>query len=168
MSTDNEKVQAGAKKRPLLVVLFLFFALLAGAAVGYFGYQLKESSANLPESKEKENKSTETAAAEPIYFPLETFTVSLQPAEHDDDRVLYIGITLRLKNQASRTLIEKYLPEIRSRLLRVFSQQNASELAGDEGKALLVERIKTEVSKPLYPDQKADVTDVLFNAFILR
>lgn len=52
----------------------------------------------------------------------------------DADRVLYIGITLRLKDEATRSRLSEYLPEVRSRLLLLFSRQDAAVLATEEGK----------------------------------
>lgn len=168
MSTNNVNAQSAPKKRSLGFIVILLVTLISCTTAGYCWYQLQEIKTSLQDGKGNEKGMAKSTPAEPIYFPLETFTVSLKPVDDDEDRVLYIGITLRLKNNESRMLMERFLPEIRSRLLRVFSQQNAKELSGDEGKSQLVERIKAEVNKPLYPDQKVEVTDVLFNAFILR
>lgn len=99
---------------------------------------------------------------------METFTVSLQPDEHEEDRVLYIGLTLRLADEESKVLIEQFMPEVRSRLLVVLSQQKARELSGDADKVRLINQIKEVIRQPLSPEQSANVTDVLFNAFIIR
>lgn len=62
-----------------------------------------------------------------------------------------------------------YLPEVRSRLLLLFSRQDAAVLATEEGKKNLIAEIKTTLSTPLVAGQpKQDVTDVLYTAFILR
>ena len=77
----------------------------------------------------------------PVFFALDTFTVNLG----DADRVLYIGITL------------------------LFSRQDASALATDEGKQKLAAAIKEVIATPLVVGQpKQEVTDVLYTAFILR
>ena len=100
----------------------------------------------------------------PVFYALDTFTVNLG----DADRVLYIGITLRLKDEATRSRLSEYLPEVRSRLLLLFSRQDAAVLA-TEGKKNLIAEIKTTLSTPLVAGQpKQDVTDVLYTAFILR
>ena len=101
----------------------------------------------------------------PVFFALDTFTVNLG----DADRVLYIGVTLRLKDEASRTRLNEYLPEVRSRLLLLFSRQDANALSTEEGKQKLIAAIKETLSPPLVAGQpKQDVTDVLYTAFILR
>ena len=101
----------------------------------------------------------------PDFYPLDTFTVNLG----DADRVLYVGITLRLKDEATRARLNDYLPEVRSRLLLLFSRQDASALATDVGKQKLVDAIKQTLATPLVNGQpKQEVTDVLYTAFILR
>lgn len=96
---------------------------------------------------------------------MDTFTVNLG----DADRVLYIGITLRLKDEATRARLNDYLPEVRSRLLLLFSRQDATGLSTDDGKQKLVEAIKQTLAPPLVTGQpKQEVTDVLYTAFILR
>nr|VUD23698.1 flagellar basal body-associated protein FliL [Salmonella sp. NCTC 7297] len=47
---------------------------------------------------------------------------------------MYIGVTLRLKDEATRARLNEYLPEVRSRLLLLFSRQNAAELSTEAGK----------------------------------
>ena len=101
----------------------------------------------------------------PVFYALDTFTVNLG----DADRVLYIGITLRLKDETTRSRLSEYLPEVRSRLLLLFSRQDAAVLATEEGKQKLIAAIKAILSTPLVAGQpKQDVTDVLYTAFILR
>ncbi len=110
-------------------------------------------------------KRSNASCPSPVFYALDTFTVNLG----DADRVLYIGITLRLKDEATRSRLSEYLPEVRSRLLLLFSRQDAAVLATEEGKKNLIAEIKTTLSTPLVAGQpKQDVTDVLYTAFILR
>ncbi len=57
------------------------------------------------------------------------------------DRVLYIGITLRLHDENTRKRLHDYLPEVRSRLL-LLSRQHANKIATDAGKQQLMTEIK--------------------------
>lgn len=75
-------------------------------------------------------KRSNASCPSPVFYALDTFTVNLG----DADRVLYIGITLRLKDEATRSRLSEYLPEVRSRLLLLFSRQDAAVLATEEGK----------------------------------
>lgn len=161
-----KKNSADAKKKKggLGIALFALIALGACAVAGYTWYELKHVKTQIANGAEAQ---TPAASPVPLYMPLETFTVSLKPTEEDADRVLYIGLTLRLRDESSRDLLEEFLPEIRSRLLVLLSQQTAEQLATSEGKTALIDQIKGELNKPI-SNRSAAVSDVLYNAFILR
>ena len=83
--------------------------------------------------------------------------------------MLYVGFTLRLPDQETLQRVNDYLPEVRSRLLLLLSNQNAASLGNEQGKQELVKQIKATLAPPLVPGQPPQmVTDVLFTAFILR
>lgn len=159
-----KKNAGGSKSRFLIIFLVAFIALGASAIAGYTWYELKKVEAKVSSSTELQKAAV---AQTPVFMPLETFTVSLKP-DADGDRVLYIGVTLRLDNEQSRKVLEEYLPDVRSRLLVLFSQQSAQTLATDEGKKKLRTQIADEINTLVYDHQKAVITDVLYNAFILR
>jgi flagellar FliL protein len=145
-------------KRSIWIPLLVLITLAACATAGYSYWRMQKH----PSAAAKAELPPPPA---PVFFALDTFTVNLG----DADRVLYIGITLRLKDDATRTRLSEYLPEVRSRLLLLFSRQQADGLATDEGKQKLVEAIKQTLAAPLVNGQpKQEVTDVLYTAFILR
>ncbi|MTD37439.1 flagellar basal body-associated protein FliL [Erwinia sp. CPCC 100877] len=161
-----KKNSADAKKKKggLVVALFALIALGACAVAGYTWYELKDVKTQIANGNEA---APPVVSQVPLYMPLETFTVSLKPTEEDEDRILYIGLTLRLRDENSRALLEEFLPEIRSRLLVLLSQHTAEQLATSEGKTALIDQIKRELNKPV-SDRSAEVIDVLYNAFVLR
>jgi len=169
MPKTKKKASGNGSKRSFIFLLLMLIILGLGGISGYMYYQLHKIKS---QDQEKQNITSPTekniASQSPIYIELDTFTVSLKPVENDSDRVLYVGLTLRLKDEKSKALIAKFLPEIRSRLLLLFSQQTGAELATDNGKLELIKKIKDVVSLPLAEQQSAKVEDVLFNAFILR
>ena len=145
-------------KRSIWIPLLVLITLAACATAGYSYWRSQQA----PSATAKAEPPPPPA---PVFFPMDTFTVNLG----DADRVLYIGITLRLKDEATRSRLSEYLPEVRSRLLLLFSRQDAAVLATEEGKKNLIAEIKTTLSTPLVAGQpKQDVTDVLYTAFILR
>lgn len=103
-----------------------------------------------------------------IYFPLEAFTLNLTSANQPGGRVLYIGLTLKLNDKKSQENVKELLPEIRSHLLVLFSQQIVSELLTAEGKQKLANETKELINQLFVGKQQVEVIDVLFNAFILR
>ncbi|BCU55092.1 flagellar basal body-associated protein FliL [Enterobacter kobei] len=146
-------------KRGIWIPLLVLITLAACATAGYSYWRMQQHPADASKKAEL------PPPPAPVFFALDTFTVNLG----DADRVLYVGITLRLKDDATRTRLSEYLPEVRSRLLLLFSRQDASQLATAEGKQKLVDAIKDTLSSPLVAGQpKQEVTDVLYTAFILR
>ena len=146
-------------KRSIWIPLLVLITLAACATAGYSYWRMQQ------EPTTAAAKAEAPPPPAPVFFPLDTFTVNLG----DADRVLYIGITLRLKDEATRSRLSEYLPEVRSRLLLLFSRQDAAVLATEEGKKNLIAEIKTTLSTPLVAGQpKQDVTDVLYTAFILQ
>ncbi|AVF34709.1 flagellar basal body-associated protein FliL [Rahnella sikkimica] len=154
------------KKRPLMMILLLLITLGACGAAGYAWWMMhKQQPAN---GSAAEVKKSEPPAA-PIFLALDTFTVNLQTPDNDPDRVLYIGLTLRLPDEQNRATLTEYLPEVRSRLLLLLSRQKTGDLANEAGKQQLVQEIKQVLDAPLVKGQPPQViNDVLFTAFILR
>ncbi|CEJ65887.1 MULTISPECIES: flagellar basal body-associated protein FliL [Citrobacter] len=145
-------------KRAIWIPLLVLITLAALATAGYSYWRMQQQ----PSASVKAEPAPPPA---PVFFALDTFTVNLG----DADRVLYIGITLRMKDEATRSRFNEYLPEVRSRLLLLFSRQNAATLATEEGKQQLIAAIKETLATPLVVGQpKQVVTDVLYTAFILR
>ena len=149
------------RKRKIWIPLLVLITLAACATAGYSYWRMQQH----PSTDAKAETEAPPPPPAPVFFALDTFTVNLG----DADRVLYIGITLRLKDDATRARLSEYLPEVRSRLLLLFSRQDASKLATDEGKQQLATAIKEATATPLVAGQpKQEVTDVLYTAFILR
>jgi len=169
MPNTTQKASAGGKKRTVVIIILALIIIVVGALAGYTFYQLHTMRSALQSGAEQsEALKKADPPPPPIYILLDSFTVSLQPGEKEGDRVLYIGLTLRLKDEPAAATLRQFLPEVRSRLLLLFSQQTAEALATDGGKVALRDNIKQVVNQPLADGQSVTVTDVLFNAFILR
>ncbi|QHM71484.1 flagellar basal body-associated protein FliL [Mixta intestinalis] len=159
--SDNAK--AKGRKRSILIPVLLVVTLAACSVAGYAVWRMMNKTGGHAESVKVE------PPAAPVFFALDTFTVNLVNADNDPDRVLYVGFTLRLPDEATRLRMNDYLPEVRSRLLLLLSRQDALKLATEPGKQALVEQIKQVLAPPLVKGQPAQVvSDVLFTAFILR
>lgn len=163
MSKRNKNDAGSGKKNTLVIFLLLLLVVGACGMAGYTFYEM-----NKMKKDDGAGEVKKVVVAVPMYIPLDTFTVSLKPVARQPDRVLYIGLTLRVKDDDAKALVEKFLPEIRSRLLMLFSQQTFDVLSTDEGKQHLTIKIKDAVNQTLAANHSAGVTDVLYNAFILR
>jgi flagellar FliL protein len=110
---------------------------------------------------------TPIAVPAPIFVPIEAFTVTLQNAE--TERIMHVGLTLRVSDEQTRTRLEKYMPEVRSRILMVLSSQSPTAVQTQQGKTDMVTAIKQAVNRPFSPLPDGQyVTDVLFTAFVVQ
>lgn len=169
MSNKKKSTTTGKSKlRTLFILVILLLAIAACGIAAWTLYEMKNMQARLLSENDLPEVTEVVEPIAPVYVPLDTFTVSLKPGSEEYDRVLYIGLTLRVGNEEDKSRIEKYLPEVRSRLLMLFSGRSAEELSVNEGKSQLIQDIKQILSTPLDEKSGVTVTDVLFNAFILR
>ena len=146
--------------------LIILLALIALAGAGFGGYTWWTTQQNTQTASEEEKRPN---MPQPIFMELEPFTVNLAGADNGPDRVLYIHITLRLANEKSSKKLHEYLPEVRSRLLLLLSEQKSKNIEVHEGKLQLMKDIKQTLTPTLIPgDTDQDISDVLFTTFILR
>ncbi|TKI08284.1 flagellar basal body-associated protein FliL [Martelella alba] len=144
-------------------VLIIIVLLAACGAGGYYWWRHPEISGWMKRT------TTPPPPPAPIFLALDTFTVNLVNPTNDPERVLYIGVTLRLPDEATRKRLNEYLPAVRSRLIMLLSRQDADALASVQGKQQLIQQIKQVLSVPYVNGQAGPVVDdVLFTAFILR
>ncbi len=156
-------------KRSSLLILLILLVILGIGAVGAYSYiEIKKLHSQVVNMKGGNEPVAQEEHVAPVYEDLEAFTVSLKPDSNNDDHVLYIGLTLRLKNDNAKVILNENLPDVRSRLLVLFSQQSSEELISDDAKNKLAEKIKSVISEPLSGKKQVMVDSVLFNAFILR
>ncbi|HFF1652984.1 TPA: flagellar basal body-associated protein FliL [Providencia rettgeri] len=145
--------------------LLILFALVALAGAGFGGYTWWTTQQGTQTASEDEKRPN---MPQPIFMELEPFTVNLAGVD-GPDRVLYIHVTLRLANEKSRKQLHEYLPEVRSRLLLLLSEQKAKNIENHDGKLQLMKEIKQTLTPTLIPgDTDQDISDVLFTTFILR
>ena len=167
MPKKKQATQSG-KKSPVVVLLILLI-MLGVCAIGAYAYieisKLKSQVTNIKDGSEHP-AAVENAA--PVYLELDTFTVSLKPDANENDRILYIGLTLKLQSAEAEQIVLKHLPEIRSHLLVLFSQQTAAELVSEQAKEILATKVAETINASVAGQNKPMVTKVLFNAFILR
>lgn len=110
---------------------------------------------------------TPVAVPAPIFVPIEAFTVTLQ--NPDTERIMHVGLTLRVSDEQTRTRLEKYMPEVRSRILMVLSSQSPTGVQTQQGKTDMANAIKQAVNRPFSPMPDGQyVTDVLFTAFVVQ
>lgn len=150
------------KKISILTIVLILIMLLASGAAVYFWYQ-------------KQGKSTievheELPIASPVFFTLKPFTVSLPIAEDsiEINKVLYIGMVLRIADENQKTVLLEYLPEVRSDVLLLVSKQTVNNLKTEMGKLELQEQVKMTLSRQYDTKNLVKIDEVLFTDFIIR
>lgn len=152
----------GNGKTGWLLVILLVLVAAGGSAAGV--YFLMDKGTHGADRAE--------AAAEPtlapIFVPITPFTVNLRSAEREE-RLLYVGLSLQVTDKASEEFLKQYMPQLRSRLLKLFAAQTAAELMTPGGKDQLSAKILEMLQQPMAtPQPTLRVTDVLYTDFIVQ
>ncbi|MEA2119475.1 flagellar basal body-associated protein FliL [Halovibrio sp. HP20-50] len=154
---------SGGSKKLLWIMIILVLLSSAGAAAAIYMVidQRDDTAAEGDVAQEMEPEA-------PIFMSIEPFTVNLADDRHGS-RLLYTGITLRVGNEASKTILEEHMPQVRSRLLMLLSGKQAEELTSSEGKQQLAQAIVDRLNAPLTENQPPlDLREVLFTEFIVQ
>ncbi len=151
---------SGGSKKLLWVMIILVLLSSAGAAAAiYLVLDQRDSG-------EVQQQTIELTP--PVFTRIEPFTVNLADDRYGS-RLLYTGITLRVGNEQSKTIIEEHMPQVRSRLLILLSGKQANELTSTEGKEELAQAIISRLNVPLTENQPPlDLREVLFTEFIVQ
>lgn len=86
---------------------------------------------------------------EPIYLPLESFTVNL--LDPDVERYALIGLTLELRDKKDLDRFKRLMPALRSQFLLVMSRKTPSELLAPDGKRVLARELQRSAAAVLTP-----------------
>ncbi|MBD3895223.1 flagellar basal body-associated protein FliL [Halomonas sp. ML-15] len=155
---------AGSRKPWWIIGLLIILFSMGSSAAMYFMMDNRDDPA--PESAQTAVEDSRAPA--PIFVDINPFTVNLQ-SRHYDQRLLYVGLSLRVGNETTRELIEEHMPQVRSRLLMLLSSQQAEELTSPEGKQQLSAEILALFDQPLTdPQPSLMVNDVLYTEFIVQ
>lgn len=155
---------SGGSKKLLWIMIILVLLSSGGAAAAIYMVMNQSNNGN---SNGEQAQEVVAQRQSPIFVEVEPFTVNL--ADDRASRLLYTGITLRVGNEESKTILEEHMPQVRSRLITVLSAMQASELTSSEGKELLSQRIINRLEVPLAENQPPlELREVLFTEFIVQ
>ena len=148
-----------AKSKKLLIIGAITALLLCCGGAAYFF---------LHKSHADEAKPAEAAAhKQPVYLPLETFTVNLRDA--DQERFLQVIINLEVTDNAVVDAFKKQMPAVRSHILLLLTSKTSAELVPREGKEKLSAEIATDLRALLEgPDAGKGLGQVLFTHFVIQ
>ncbi|WP_106420141.1 flagellar basal body-associated protein FliL [Salinicola tamaricis] len=156
--------QAAPRKKRSRLIIGLLIVLLAAAssAAVYFFLDSKSGAEDVAAVEEKPAE-----PPTPIFVTIAPFTVNLQ--SDYGDRLLYVGLSLRVGDQTTSDFLVQHMPEIRSRLLMLLSGKSAEELIKPQGKVELKREILGLFDTPITtPQPKLSIDDVLFSDFIVQ
>lgn len=154
---------AGRKSQWLLLILLVVVAAGGSAAGMYFllGSNKGSEAAAAPAAEPQEPQ-------EPIFVAIKPFTVNLR-SEDNEQRLLYVGLSLKVGSEESAQLLQTYMPEVRSRLLTLLAGRTAGELMTPDGKQQLSAKIIETLRQPMAPQQsELRLNDVLYTEFIVQ
>ena len=159
--------------RPLLSLLALIAVAAASAATTWLWTSQTQQTAAADTSAATGTTPVRPAVAlntpppPPIFLGLDAFTVTLQNS--NIERMVHMKLTLRMDDDASRERIERYMPEVRSRVLMVLSNQSPDAVITPKGKMNLAEAVLTALAEPFKPlNEGQSVRDVLFTEFVVQ
>jgi len=160
MAQDAKQAAEAPKSKKKLIAIIAAVALLAGGGgAAWFFMQPKAGD-------KKEEKKTEPAKA-PVFLPLETFTVNLQP--DPDEKFLQLEATVQVASPEVAEQLKVQMPAVRNRILMLLTSKTAADVSSPEGKQQLSDEMLAELKKPFVAGEKPqDVTSVLFTSFVVQ
>ena len=142
-------VAAPKSKKKLIIIAAVAVLLAGGGAAAWFmmGGKHKDGES---QAKAEEAKKAAKPAGPPVFLPLESFIVNLQP--QTSSQFLQADITLRLADQHVVDEVKALMPEVRDRVLGLLATKNAQELTAPGGRDKLAEAVRMEVTRVVDPD----------------
>ena len=163
---DAGLAPAGASKKKLLIIV-LGAVLVAGGIGGGAAWYFLHGKADKEESAPSKKKHAASKAGPPVFVPIDSFTVNLQP--ENGEQYLQVAFTLQVPTQKDGEDIKANMAKVRSRVLLLLSGKKASEISSVEGKRQLVKEIIASLNQPFVDKgEPQQVSDVLFTAFIIQ
>jgi len=167
-STSVSTSNGGGRFGKILLGLLLV-VLVVGTSIGATVFILQKAGLPLNGNQAESPYESKQPAPlpPPIFAPLEPFTVTLR--DDRTTRILYLAVTLRLTDEASRNMVNEYMPEVRDRVLRLLSIQNPNYVQTPEGREKLVHDLLYILQQPYQPQPRGpEISAVLFTAFVVQ
>ena len=177
MSTEAQAAPTAApaapkkSRRGLLIVIALLVVVLAGGGGAAYWFLLRPAPAEAAEAEAEAEPEAEPATG---VVPLEPFVVNL--ADPGVSRFLRVTLALVVADETVAKELheeEMQLLRVRSAVIDLLSQKQASELVTPEGKAALKAAIAEGATAALAAgshdaEHALEVADVLFAEFIVQ
>lgn len=156
---------APKKSKKLLIIAGAVVLLAGGGGAGWF-FSRPHAAPTKAELKAAEE--AEAAAHPAQYFALTpAFVINL--ADQDATRYMQADVQLMTHDEETMKALELHAPAIRNRLLLLFGQQSAAQLAQRSAKERLQDKALAEVKAALKAEAAPDkVEAVLFTSLVTQ
>ena len=166
-ASSSSRKGSGRLGKMLLALIVIALVIGASVAATYFFFERSGVLNGMATAQAAEEVRPAVPLPPPVFAALEPFTVTLR--EERGTRILYVAITLRLVDEASRNIVNEYMPEVRDRVLRLLSVQNPNYVQTPEGRERLVQDLTDILQRPYLPQPRGpEISAVLFTAFVVQ
>ncbi len=158
---DESQDKSDKPRKQLLSAALI--ALVAAAAAGGGAWFFTQKDAQ----HAKDAAATKLAPAQ--YFALDPAFVVNLPASYDGPRYLQVEVQLMSRDPLAIEAMKAHAPALRARLLMLFSQIQASQIADRAGREKLQAEALAEVQKVLkHETGKPYADELLFTSFVTQ
>lgn len=140
---------APKSRKKLIIITAAAVVLIGGAAGGWLMLGGKHNDGEAQARVEEARKKAERSGP-PVFLPLESFVVNLQP--QTSSQFLQVDITLRVEDAHVVDQVKALMPEVRDRVLGLLGTRNAHELTAPGGREKLAEAVRVEIIRVVDPD----------------
>ncbi|MEE9332034.1 MAG: flagellar basal body-associated protein FliL [Methylophilaceae bacterium] len=157
--------EAPKKSKKKLIIIIVAALVLIGGGLAAWLLMGGESDDHGEDGEAEQHE--EVVVKEPIFIKLDTFTVNLNPDE--GEKFLQVDITLNTTESHDADHIEKYMPQVRNRVLMILTSKLASEISSMEGKEALSEELTEQVNEPYGEgSEPLSIAEVFFTSFVIQ
>lgn len=174
------------KSKKMLIIIAAVVLLIGGGAAAFLLLQPPAHPAKKDAAATEKAEDESHSKHPPKFVDIGTFTGNL--VHEDGDRVLQVGISLKITKSDIEEKIKASNPEILHRVNMLLQSKRPSDLATIEGKEKLAQQIKGQVEYVLgirktapgitteqagtppteTPNVKSEIAEVLFTSFIIQ
>lgn len=157
--------EAPKKSNKKLIIIIAAVVVLIGGGVAAWLLMGGESDEHGEDGEAEQHE--EVVVKEPVFVVLDTFTVNLNPDE--GEKYLQVDITLNASEQSDADQLEKYMPQVRNRVLLILTSKLASEISGMEGKQALSAELTEQINEPYGEGaEPLTITEAFFTSFVIQ
>ncbi len=172
MAEQPEVLEAGVEeatpkksnKKLIIIIIAVAVVLIGGGVAAWL--MMGDKSAEEGEHAEAEAHE-EVPISEPVFVKLDTFTVNLNPEE--GEKYLQVDITLNATDANDAEVLEKFMPQVRNRILMVLTSKLPSEITDMDGKKTLSAEITEQINEPYVEGGKPlKFSEAFFTSFVIQ